>query len=454
MAKFTQENKLNAVQRYLEGNESYHSIGESLGTSSSVIMNWVAQYNLHGLEGLLKKSYASYSEQFKLKVLNYMIEHGTSPNETAAIFKISSPGMIRKWRILYEKGGVDALKPKKKGRTLMKKENKRDTQKQVPTDNSIEALKAEVKQLRMENEYPKKVEHLSSKQGKITKQDKAKIVYELRNDFSVKALITLADVPRSTYYYFVKQLDRPDKDAELKILIKEIYYEHKGRYGYRRIRDELVNRGYKVNHKKVQRIMKGLGLKSMVRMKKYRSYKGKVGKTAPNILDRNFKAEKPNEKWVTDITEFKLFGEKLYLSPILDLFNGEIITYTIGSRPTYSLVSNMLEKSFERLTDKDKLILHSDQGWHYQMRQYRHALKEQGITQSMSRKGNCYDNAVIENFFGIMKSEFLYLNEFDSIDHFKQELEEYMNYYNNKRIKTKLKGKSPVQFRTLAQQAA
>ena len=175
---------------------------------------------------------------------------------------------------------------------------------------------------------------------------------------------------------------------------------------------------------------------------------------APNVLDRNFNAEKPNQKWVTDITEFKLFGEKLYLSPILDLFNGEIITYTIGSRPTYSLVSDMLEKSFERLTDEDELILHSDQGWHYQMKQYRHALKEQGITQSMSRKGNCYDNAVIENFFGIMKSEFLYLNEFESIDHFKQELEEYMNYYNNKRIKTKLKGKSPIQYRTLAQQAA
>lgn len=270
----------------------------------------------------------------------------------------------------------------------------------------------------------------------------------------MKALIKLDEIPRSTYYFYVKKMERPDKDEELKILIKEIFDEHKGRYGYRRIRDELVNRGYNVNHKKVQRIMKELGLKSMVRMKKYRSYKGKVGKTAPNILDRNFKAEKPNEKWVTDITEFKLFGEKLYLSPILDLFNGEIITYTIGSRPTYSLVSEMLEKSFERISDNDELIIHSDQGWHYQMKQYRYALKEHGITQSMSRKGNCYDNAVIENFFGIMKSEFLYLNEFESIEHFKQELEEYMFYYNNKRIKSKLKGKSPIQYRTLAQQAA
>ena len=270
----------------------------------------------------------------------------------------------------------------------------------------------------------------------------------------MKALLQLADIPRSTYYYWVKSAGQPDKDAELKILIQSIYDEHEGRYGYRRIRDELGNRGQRVNHKKVQRIMKELGLKCLVRMKKYRSYKGTVGKIAPNILDRNFKAEKPNEKWVTDITEFKLFGEKLYLSPILDLYNGEIITYTIGSRPTYSLVSEMLEQSFERLSEEDELLIHSDQGWHYQMKKYRSALKERGITQSMSRKGNCYDNAVIENFFGIMKSEFLYLKEFESVDQFKKELVKYIDYYNHKRIKAKLKGLSPVQYRVQTLTAA
>lgn len=270
----------------------------------------------------------------------------------------------------------------------------------------------------------------------------------------MKALLKLADIPRSTYYYCIKSIGRPDKDTELKTLIQAIYDEHHGRYGYRRIRDELENRGQLVNHKKVQRIMKELGLKCLVRMKKYRSYKGAVGRIAPTILNRNFKAEKPNEKWVTDITEFKLFGEKMYVSPILDLFNGEVITYTIGSRPTYSLVSEMLEKSFERLSEGDDLLLHSDQGWHYQMKQYRHALKKRGITQSMSRKGNCYDNAVIENFFGIMKSEFLYLNEFESVVHFKEELAKYIDYYNHKRIKAKLKGLSPVQYRVQTLQAA
>ena len=140
----------------------------------------------------------------------------------------------------------------------------------------------------------------------------------------------------------------------MKAEIKAIYEENEGRYGYRRIRDELTNRGQKVNHKKVQRSMKELGLKCVVRMKKYKSYKGKVGKIAPNILERNFCTDAP--KWVTDITEFKLFGEKLYV----DLYNGEIITYTIGSRPTYSLVSEMLENALERLPENHQLLMHSD----------------------------------------------------------------------------------------------
>ncbi|CEX12696.1 transposase IS861 orfB [Streptococcus pneumoniae] len=263
----------------------------------------------------------------------------------------------------------------------------------------------------------------------------------------------LAGIPRSTYYDLVKKMNRPDQDADLKAEIKAIYEENEGRYGYRRIRDELTNRDQKVNHKKVQRIMKELGLKCVVRMRKYKSYKGKVGKIAPNILERNFYTDAPNQKWVTDITEFKLFGEKLYVSPVLDLYNGEIITYTIGSRPTYSLVSEMLEKALERLPENHQLLMHSDQGWHYQMRQYVRTLESRAIVQSMSRKGNCYDNAVIENFFGIMKSEFLYIKEFENVEHFKIELKKYIDYYNTKRIKAKLK-MSPVQYRTHFYQAA
>lgn len=240
----------------------------------------------------------------------------------------------------------------------------------------------------------------------------------------------------------------------MKSMISTIYHNHKGRYGYRRITLELRNQGFLINHKTVQRLMKELGLKSLVRMKKYRSYKGNVGKIAPNILKRDFVAAKPNEKWVTDVTEFHLFGEKLYLSPVLDLYNGEIIAYSIQSRPTYELVSRMLDKVVTCLSEGDAPVLHSDQGWHYQMKQYSYVLKQHGITQSMSRKGNCLDNAVIENFFGLLKSELLYIQEFESMGHFKRELELYIEYYNHKRIKGKLKGLSPVQYRIQSSIAA
>ena len=261
-------------------------------------------------------------------------------------------------------------------------------------------------------------------------------------------MIKIARIPRSTYYYWVKALERPDKYAVIKELIQQIFTENKGRYGYRRITLECHNRGYVINHKTVQRLMKQLGLKSIVRMKKYRSYKGDVGKIAPNILNRNFHADRPNQKWVTDVTEFSIFGEKLYLSPILDLYNGEIISYQLEKRPVFQLVTDMLERAFEKIGIDDCPILHSDQGWQYQMKQYQQLLQKHNITQSMSRKGNCLDNSVMENFFGHLKSELLYLQEFNSMEHFIKELEEYIYYYNNHRIKKKLKGLSPVKYRT------
>ena len=254
-------------------------------------------------------------------------------------------------------------------------------------------------------------------------------------------------MPRSTYYYHVKQMQKSDKYAVVKENITAIYHENDGRYGYRRITMELHNRGYHVNHKTVQRLMKTLHLKCVVRIKKYRSYKGEVGKIAPNILKRDFSATAPNQKWTTDITEFALFGAKLYLSPILDMYNGEIISNEISDRPVLGQVLRMLDNAFVKIPDNTNLIFHSDQGWQYQHKTYQKRLKDKRIRQSMSRKGNCLDNSIMENFFGLLKSELLYLREFDSMEEFRIELERYIDYYNNKRIKAKLKGLSPVQYR-------
>ena len=270
---------------------------------------------------------------------------------------------------------------------------------------------------------------------------------ELRQKYKLTALLELAEMPRSTCYYHVKQMQKPDKYAAIKENITAIYHENQGRYGYRRITMELHNRGYQVNHKTVQRLMKTLHLKCMVRIKKYRSYKGEVGKIAPNILKRDFNTTEPNQKWTTDITEFALFGTKLYLSPILDMYNGEIINYEISDRPVLGQVLRMLDSAFAKIPYNTNLIFHSDQGWQYQHKTYQKRLKDKGIRQSMSRKGNCLDNSIMENFFGLLKSELLYLREFDSMEGFRVELERYIDYYNNRRIKAKLKGLSPVQYR-------
>lgn len=256
---------------------------------------------------------------------------------------------------------------------------------------------------------------------------------------------------RSTFYYHLKQLKLPDKYTREKEDITAIFHEHRGRYGYRRITAEMNNRGYVINHKTVLRLMNACGIKCLVRLKKYKSYKGQQGRIAENLLQRRFIADRPNQKWVTDLTEFNIGGKKLYLSPIMDLYNREIVSYNISDRPVFSQPMKMLEEAFAKIPDNTDLLLHSDQGWQYQMRQFQHRLKEKGIRQSMSRKGNCLDNAVMENFFGLLKSELLYLQKFSSVEHFRKELEEYINYYNNKRIKTSLNNMSPVQYRTHVQ---
>lgn len=205
------------------------------------------------------------------------------------------------------------------------------------------------------------------------------------------------------------------------------------------------------NHKTVQRLMGELGLKSMVRIKRYQSYRGAAGRVAPNVLERQFGAEKPNEKWATDVTEFKVAGEKLYLSPMMDLFNGEIVAFETARRPEFQMVSNMLKKAVSKLK-KDKPLVHSDQGWQYQMPAYQQMLSKRNLVQSMSRKGNCHDNAAMESFFGTLKSEYFYLNDFESVEQLEIGLAEYIHYYNHERIKLGLGGLSPVDFRKRASQ--
>ncbi|SMO72392.1 IS3 family transposase [Solitalea koreensis] len=284
--------------------------------------------------------------------------------------------------------------------------------------------------------------------GRKREKEKALIIHELRQQEDFKALLRLANMPRSTYYYHIKQSKKPDKYAEVKEHIKHIFEQHKRKYGYRRIHLALRNEGITVNHKTALSIMQQMKLKSIIRGKKYKSYRGECGKIAPNILNREFKAKGPKEKLATDITEFKVQGRKLYLSPVIDLFNGEILSYELSESPNFKQVTDMLKKTFKQLKGKLGVILHSDQGWQYQMKQYQLLLQQKSITQSMSRKGNCLDNAIIENFFGTLKAELFYLKNYKTIKELKEEIKDYIKYYNKDRIRLNLNGMSPAQYRT------
>ena len=240
-------------------------------------------------------------------------------------------------------------------------------------------------------------------------------------------LLKIAEIAKSVYYYYINKKDIDEKNINIIEKIKEIYYANSGRYGYRRVTLELKNQDININHKKVQRLMKKLNLQSIIR-----------------------KATIPNQKWFTDVTEFNLRGKKLYLSPILDAYGRYIVSYDISRSPNLEQINHMLNLAFKENENYENLIFHSDQGWQYQHNSYQERLKEKKIIQSMSRKGNSLDNGLMECFFGLLKSEMFYEQEekYKTLEELKEAIKDYIYYYNNKRIKEKLKGLTPASYRS------
>jgi len=238
----------------------------------------------------------------------------------------------------------------------------------------------------------------------------------------------------------------------LKEQIQTAFKRNHGRYGVRRITMALRNAGTLVNHKRVQRLMHEMGLIGKRRKEKYHSYKGATGKLADNIIARDFHADEPLKKWSTDVSQFSFPWGKCFLSPILDMATNEIISYDLSRNPTFKQVTDMLDKAFEKFPETDGLILHSDMGWQYQHPIYVQKLKDHGIIQSMSRKGNCYDNCIIETFFGRMKTEMFYgqEKEYSSFEVFEKAVCEYIDYYNNERIQIKTKWTPPAVCREVS----
>lgn len=268
-------------------------------------------------------------------------------------------------------------------------------------------------------------------------------------------LLVAAKMARSTFFYHQKRLTGFDKHAELKAAIRRSFETNKRRYGYRRVWQDLRNQGWLINHKLVYKLMDQMGLKAKVRRRRpYISYVGTVSHIAPNVLNRNFAPDTPNTAWVSDVTEFRVAGRKIYLSPIMDLFDRSIIAHTLSTSPSTTLTAASLAKAIASQPPAPGWIMHTDQGFQYQHSSWRNLVNAHKNKLSMSRKANCYDNAVMENFFGHLKTEMYHGEVFQTIEELTTEINEYIHWYNNKRIQQRLKGLTPMQCRNQTLQAS
>ena len=451
MSKLSKQDKINIFHQWQLG-YSPNYLARKWHLATTNINYLIRLLKMHGLQ-ILDQPHRYYSAEFIETAVELILSGTKSVTQLSVELGLKSSGMLFNWMRKYKENGYNVV-IKQKGRPTHGKESK---QKRASTKDQPAGTRE------LTAAYRKLLYKKTASLGARPKNEIiAQAITELRHEYQVSVTTilnaiaaepSLPQIARSTYYYTLSKTDQDQKNQSLLKQIKDIFTHHQGRYGYRRVTLQLRREGWSISFKKVRRLMRRFGLVGNCRNKrKYSSYRGTIGKIAPNYIQRSFFAIRPNLKWYTDITEFHLNGQKLYLSPILDGCGGVIVSYAISRHPDMKLVMSMLDQAFTQNPALNGCTFHTDQGSQYQSPIYQRALKLHGITQSMSRKGNSMDDGLMENFFGLLKTEMFYGQEskYHDLKELEQAIIKYIDYYNNERIKYRLKGLTPIEYRDQA----
>lgn len=444
MPKYSLPFKMKIVAQYQRGDRTYGQLAKEHRVSVVQVKGWIGTYASHGKVGLQQR-YRYHNVDFKIEVVRQIVE-GLSIRRASERFNLNRSQMQR-WVNAWQQYGIEGLASKRRGDALPLSPTPDPSAFKSNVASPVLELERQVAYLQVKNVFLRKAMSLGLKDSDLDNRQKALIVQELRSRYPLDALLKGAGLPRSSFYYHLNVARQPDKQHARKESIRAMFVCHRGRYGYRRITQALRNEGQQINHKAVQRLMGEMSLKCTLRRRRYRPFTGPESYVAPNLLERRFTAPQPNQRWATDITEFRVNQDRLYLSPILGLFNREIVAYEISERATFNMVLRMLKSGIKTLRPDEKPLIHSDQGCHYQYPAYQQTIRQHGITQSMSRRGNCLDNAAMESFFAVLKSELFHCAKFATVQQLAAAIRDYIHYYNHERIKLLLGGRSPVGYR-------
>lgn len=443
--KYTSEQKKIAVDHYLAHGRNLSRTVRAIGYPSRPLL---AQWCKELVPEARKKrvSRVQYTQEQKQECVIALCSRSGSAQAVAKDYGVSREVLYSWKNDLLDREGF---------RTLTKPKDR-----QLPNDREaliaeLESLKKQVYRLQLEKDILEATAEILKKDPgvdriKLTNQEKTILVGTLKNKYPLKELYAHVGLARSSYFYHKKLATLPDKYETLRRQITRLFAENNQCYGYRRIYGALGQAGVRVSEKVIQQIMAQQQLMVISKRKrKYSSYQGEITPAVPNIIARDFHADAPNVKWLTDLTEFHIPAGKVYLSPIIDCFDGLVTSWSIGTSPDAELVNGMLDAAISTLNPEEQPIVHSDRGAHYRWPGWLDRMKEAGLTRSMSQKGCSPDNAACEGFFGRVKNEMFYYRSWAgvSIEEFINILDEYLHWYNEKRIKMSLGAMSPFEYR-------